>query len=220
MDAVDDFIETGRDELVEIVRRLVGFDTTSVDLSPGSAHTTNDEAALQAYVSEELAGLGAQVDQWEPDPAEFREHPMMPPWHHWRGRPLTVGTLPGAGGGRSLIVNGHIDVVDAGEESRWTSPPFAAEVRAGRIYGRGAVDMKGGVGAALFALKALTACEIRLAGDVFTDSYTSAAFSDKNVGMDKTVTVTGISLSGADAGNYTFNTLASTSAARSNRVDA
>jgi hypothetical protein len=47
VEAVDDFIETGRDELVEIVRRLVGFDTTSVDLSPGSTHTTNDEAALQ-----------------------------------------------------------------------------------------------------------------------------------------------------------------------------
>ena len=168
--AVDDFIETGRDELVEIVRRLVGFNTTSVDLSPGSTHTTNDEAALQEYVGAELAGLGAEVDQWEPDPAEFREHPMMPPWHHWRDRPLTVGTLPGAGGGRSLVVNGHIDVVDAGEESRWTSPPFAAEVRNGRIYGRGAVDMKGGVGAALFALKALTACGIRLSGDVFFET--------------------------------------------------
>lgn len=170
VDAVDDFIEAGMDELVEIVRRLVGFDTTSVDLSPGSTHTTNDEAALQAYVGGQLAGLGAEVDQWEPDPAEFREHPMMPPWHHWRGRPLTVGTLHGAGGGRSLVINGHIDVVDAGEESRWTSPAFAAEVRDGRIYGRGAVDMKGGVGAALFALKALKACGVRLAGDVFFEA--------------------------------------------------
>jgi acetylornithine deacetylase len=168
--AVDAYIETARDELVEIVRRLVGFNTTSVDLSPGSTHTANDEAALQEYVGDELAELGAEVDQWEPDPAEFREHPMMPPWHHWKGRPLTVGTLRGAGGGRSLVVNGHIDVVDAGEESRWTSPPFAAEVRDGRIYGRGAVDMKGGVGAALFALKALRACGIRLAGDVFFET--------------------------------------------------
>jgi acetylornithine deacetylase len=170
VEAVDGFIEAGRDDLVDMVRRLVGFDTTSVDLSPGSTHTTNDEGALQEYVGEELAGLGAEVDQWEPDPAEFREHPMMPPWHHWRGRPLTVGTLRGAGGGRSLVVNGHIDVVDAGEESRWTSPPFAAEVRDGRIYGRGAVDMKGGVGAALFALKALSACGVRLAGDVFFEA--------------------------------------------------
>ncbi len=103
------------EKLVELVRALVRFDTTSVDLSPGSARTTNQEAELQAYVGERLRALGAEVDQWEPDAAELADHPMMPPWHHWRGRPLTVGTMRGAGGGRSLVVNGHIDVVDAGD---------------------------------------------------------------------------------------------------------
>src|SRR5213078_3886838 len=52
----------------------------------------------------------------------------------------------------------------------------------------------------------------RVSGDVFTDSDTSAAFSDKNVGTGKTVTVSGISISGTDAGNYTFNTTAATTA--------
>jgi acetylornithine deacetylase len=165
-EALDRHIEANVDGLVELVCALVRFDTTSVDLSPGSAHTTNREADLQAYVAERLRAIDAEVDQWEPDAAEFAGHPMMPPWHHWRGRPLTVGTIRGAGGGRSLVVNGHIDVVDAGEHARWTSPPFDADVRDGRIYGRGAVDMKGGVGAALFALEALHACGIRLAGDV------------------------------------------------------
>jgi acetylornithine deacetylase len=165
-EGVDEHIEANADELVELVRVLVRLDTTSVDLSPGSAHTTNQEADLQAYVAERLRAIGAEIDQWEPDAAEFADHPMMPSWHHWRGRPLTVGTIRGAGGGQSLVVNGHIDVVDAGERSRWTSPPFEADVRNGRIYGRGAVDMKGGVGAALFALEALHACGVRLAGNV------------------------------------------------------
>jgi acetylornithine deacetylase/succinyl-diaminopimelate desuccinylase-like protein len=111
--AVDEHIEANVEELVELVRALVRFDTTSVDLSPGSARTTNREAELQAYVGGRLRALGAEVDQWEPDAAELAGHPMMPPWHHWRGRPLTVGTIRGAGGGRSLVVNGHIDVVDA-----------------------------------------------------------------------------------------------------------
>jgi acetylornithine deacetylase len=162
--AVDDLISARRDELVELVRTLVGFDTTSVDLSPGSSHTENQEAGLQAYVRDRLSAIGADVDQWEPDPADFADHPMMPAWHHWENRPLTVGTLRGRGGGRSLVINGHIDVVAAGEG--WTSPPFAAEVRDGRIYGRGACDMKGGVGAALFALEALVAAGVELAGDV------------------------------------------------------
>ena len=161
---VDDWISANEESLVELVRSLVRFDTTSVDLSPGSTRTENEEAALQAFVGERLAGLGAEVDQWEPDAAEFAGHPMMPPWHHWRNRPLTVGFLRGAGGGRSLVVNGHIDVVAPGDG--WSSPPFAADVRDGRIYGRGACDMKGGVGAALFALEAVRACGGALAGDV------------------------------------------------------
>ena len=165
---VDEYVAERRDELVGLVQSLVRFDTTSVDLSPGSTQTENQEAELQAYVAERLRAIGAEVDQWEPDPSEFAHHPMMPAWHHWRGRPLTVGVVRGSGGGRSLIVNGHIDVVAAGDG--WTSPPFAAEVRDGRIYGRGAVDMKGGVAAALFALEALHAAGIGVAGDVIFEA--------------------------------------------------
>jgi acetylornithine deacetylase len=167
---VDDFIHANVDELVETVQSLVRFNTVSVDFSPGSEHTENDEAGLQAFVARRLGALGARVDQWEPDPAELRTHPMMPAWHHWRNRPLTVGVLAGRGGGRSLIINGHIDVVDDGDPDRWTTPAFAADVREGRIYGRGACDMKGGVGAALFALEALRACDISLRGDVIFET--------------------------------------------------
>jgi acetylornithine deacetylase len=167
---VDEHIAAHEDDLVRLICDLVRFDTTSVDLSPGSDHTRNQEAELQAYVGERLRALGCQVDQWEPDPAEFAAHPMMPPWHHWRDRPLTVGVLRGAGGGRSLVVNGHIDVVSAGDASAWTTPPFAPDVRDGRIYGRGAVDMKGGVGTAVFALEALRAAGVRLQGDVIVEA--------------------------------------------------
>ena len=73
MDDVDRYIEAEVGELVELARTLVRFDTTSVDLSPGSTHRTNDEAALQAFVAEELRRLGADVDQWEPDAAELTE---------------------------------------------------------------------------------------------------------------------------------------------------
>ena len=142
------------------------FDTVSVDLSPGSEHRENQERELQEFVAERLGALGARVDLFEPDAPALRDHPMMPPWHHWHGRPITVATLEGAGGGRSLIVNGHIDVVSPGDLGRWTTPPFEPDLRDGRIYGRGAVDMKGGVAAALFALEALAASGVRLAGDV------------------------------------------------------
>jgi acetylornithine deacetylase len=168
--AADAFIAERTGELVELVRTLVAFDTVSVDLAPGSEHRENQERELQELVAARLGALGARVDLFEPDATALRDHPMMPPWHHWRGRPITVATLKGAGGGRSLIVNGHIDVVSPGDLGRWTTPPFEPDLRDGRIYGRGAVDMKGGVAAALFALEALKASGIRLAGDVIFEA--------------------------------------------------
>jgi acetylornithine deacetylase len=169
-EAVDAYVAQRTDELVELVRSLVGFETVSVDLSPESEHRENQEAELQEFVADRLRGLGADVDLFEPDAAALRDHPMMPPWHHWKGRPITVATLPGAGGGRSLIINGHIDVVSPGDLERWTTPPFEAAIRDGRIYGRGAVDMKGGVAAAIFALEALAACGVKLAGEVIVQT--------------------------------------------------
>ena len=65
-----------------------------------------------------------------------------------------------------MIVNGHIDVVDAGDPGAWTSPAFAADIRDGRIYGRGACDMKGGVAAALMTVELLHEIGVRLKGDV------------------------------------------------------
>jgi acetylornithine deacetylase len=170
--ALDAYIDEHLTDVVELTQAMVRHNTVSVDLSPESEHRTNDEGALQEMMGERLAALGAEVDQWEPDAEALRGHPMMPPWHHWQGRPQTVATFRGSGGGRSLVVNGHIDVVDEGDLSRWDSDPFAAELRDGRIYGRGAVDMKGGIASAYFALQALHACGVRLAGDVFFEVVT------------------------------------------------
>lgn len=169
---LDGWIDAHADDLVALTQQLVRFETVSVDLSPGSEHRENEEGALQAVMADRLAALGADVDQWEPEASALRDHPMMPPWHHWKGRPMTVGTFKGAGGGRSLIVNGHIDVVDAGDRERWSVDPFAAELRDGRIYGRGAVDMKGGVAAAFYGLAALRELGVRLAGDVVFEVVT------------------------------------------------
>src|ERR1700722_9485466 len=114
VEAFDEAVAERTESLVELVQALVRLDTTSVDLEPGSQHTENEEAELQALVAERLTAMGAEVDQFEPDPASLRSHPMMPPWHHWHNRPITVATRRGADSGRSLILNGHIDVVGAG----------------------------------------------------------------------------------------------------------
>ena len=78
------------------------------------------------------------------------------------GRVSVVGRLRGTGGGRSLLLYGHVDTV--GVEGM--ADPFAAEVRDGRMYGRGAYDMKSGLAACMAAVKSLVDSRTRLAGDV------------------------------------------------------
>lgn len=82
------------------------------------------------------------------------------------GRPNVIALWPGSEGGRRLLFEGHTDVVTEGDPAAWTYPPFSGEVVGNRIYGRGACDMKGGLAAALAALKALVESGVRLKGDV------------------------------------------------------
>jgi acetylornithine deacetylase len=77
-----------------------------------------------------------------------------------------VGRLAGSGDGPTLMLNGHVDVVPTGDGAAWALPPFGAVRRDGRLYGRGACDMKGGLIAAIGAVDALRSAGVRLRGDV------------------------------------------------------
>ena len=76
-----------------------------------------------------------------------------------------MGGLHGTGGGKPLLVNGHVDVVNEYPREKWDSDPFHSVIRNGRIYGRGASDMKSGVAMALFAAKIIRDMGIVLKGD-------------------------------------------------------
>lgn len=89
---------------------------------------------------------------------------------NYKGRPNVVGTLKGTGGGRSLILNGHVDCVTVGDPARWEHDPFGAEQVGSRLYARGSSDMKGGLLACAKALEALQNIGIQLRGDVICQS--------------------------------------------------
>ena len=89
---------------------------------------------------------------------------------NYKGRPNVVGTLKGSGGGRSLILNGHIDTVTVEPREQWTHDPFGAEIEGGKMYGRGATDMKSGVVAMTKALDSIIKSGIKLKGDVIIQS--------------------------------------------------
>jgi acetylornithine deacetylase len=162
------------DDLVGLVAELVSFDTTSRE--PGEP--ARDEEQLQRFLAGRLKALGADVDLWEPE-TTAPGNGFVPDNLDFRGRPQLVARIPGLGGGRALLLNGHIDAVPVGDESEWTSPPLKATVRDGRLYGRGVCDMKGGLACLLFATEALHHESIRLRGDLLycanTDEESSGA---------------------------------------------
>ena len=106
----------------------------------------SDERAISARAGEMMRALGMEVTAYEPEP----------------GRVSVVGRLRGSGGGKSLMLYGHIDTVGVTA----MPDPFGAAIREGKLYGRGSYDMKGGVAACLGAVKAIRDAGTSLRGDV------------------------------------------------------
>ena len=114
------------------------------------------------------------VDIWEPDVTALEEHAeSVTLAGGFVGRPNVVGVCRGQGRGRSLILNGHIDTVEVGDPAAWSHAPLGGELAHGRLYGRGACDMKGGIVANLFAVRALRLTGLAPAGDVIVESTVS-----------------------------------------------
>ncbi|MFF2450457.1 peptidase [Neobacillus sp. NPDC058068] len=133
--------------------------------------TRGNESSTQAIIIEKCRQLGLTLDIWELGGDELKGHPAyFCDRQSFDGNPNLVAVLKGTGGGKSIILNGHIDVVPVGDESSWRHDPFSGTIECGKLYGRGATDMKGGNVSLLMALEALIANGIRLKGDVIFQS--------------------------------------------------
>ena len=134
--------------------------------------TLGNEAPAQNHMAEVFAGLGLAVDKFEIDVNTIKDQPGFSPvdWSY-AGKENVVGVhQPRRNTGRSLIFNGHIDVVPTGPEDMWTDPPFEPVVRDGRLYGRGGGDMKAGIVAYTMAFKALRNVGVQPAAPVYLQS--------------------------------------------------
>jgi succinyl-diaminopimelate desuccinylase len=141
-------IEDKRDELVSLTQQLIRIPTIN---PPGDAYE-----ACAHFLGERLAARGFQVDYVRAHgaPGDSDAHPRV----------NVVARRPGSGQGPCVHFNGHIDVVEVG--SGWTVDPFAGVVKAGRVYGRGSCDMKGGIAASVIACEALIESGIDLPGAI------------------------------------------------------
>lgn len=139
---------------------------------------TGQEAAAQYWLGQHMRQLGLDVDLWTIDVTALQKHPQFPGMEvdrskheaiglagMWRGTPGTRTST-----GKRLIFNGHIDVVPEGDHINWQHDPWRAELIDGRIYGRGSCDMKGGLMAALYAIKAIMDAGVPFDGSLMIQS--------------------------------------------------
>ncbi|MEO2075594.1 MAG: acetylornithine deacetylase [Bacillus sp. (in: firmicutes)] len=137
-------VEARKEELLELLSTLVAFPTVSPP-----ARNTNE---IQGFIKDYLEGQGFQTDKWDVYP----------------GDPNVVGILQGESSEQfnSLIINGHVDVAEVGDDREWDSSPFSTRIKDSYVYGRGVADMKGGMAASLFAIKLLKEMGVPLGGDL------------------------------------------------------
>ncbi|MFN8653595.1 MAG: ArgE/DapE family deacylase [Gemmatimonadales bacterium] len=149
-------VDAGRERTIALHQALVR--TRSI---------TGDEGAMAARTADAFRERGLRTETWfatADEMKEYLEHVGEQPGYE--GRLNVYGTRAGSGGGRSMMLNAHIDTVPEGDHALWSQPPFAANLVDGKVYGRGSCDMKGGLVTHLAALDALSAIGVTLKGDV------------------------------------------------------
>jgi acetylornithine deacetylase len=178
-ESIDHWVHNHAWDILQFVSELVQIETENVP-------PVGYEKAGQLYLKERMEKLGLEIDWFTVDDVPgIREHPQFfatvdGTKREYADRPIVVGTLRGSGGGRSMLFTGHMDTV-VRDPVPWTeSGPFSGEIKDGKLYGRGAYDMKSGLACGFYALKAVQALGIPLRGDVIVESVVDEEYGGAN----------------------------------------
>lgn len=171
MQCIEIYLDKNKERSIELLRKLVAFDSRIED-----AGASGRESGIQKFIAEKLNLLCADVvDIFEPDNSKIKNLPGYNPNHQYDNRPNVVAVFRGMGGinnnaGHSILLNGHVDVVEPGNLEHWARDPFKGEICDNFMYGRGTTDMKSGLAAAIVAIEAIKAVGIDLANDIILES--------------------------------------------------
>ena len=157
---IDSAVDATREEIVSFIQ-------TSVQ-SPSLA---NNEGPVQELVQNKLDSLGLITRRIPVIFDAIKDHPAFcDDGFSPNTRVNVIGQWNNDGGGKSLILNGHVDVVPTGPEELWHESPWSGAIKNGKIYGRGSTDMKGGLSAAIFAVQILQKIGFKPNGNVMVQS--------------------------------------------------
>ncbi|KZZ84262.1 MULTISPECIES: peptidase [Bacillaceae] len=158
--AICQWLDNNQHRAVKLLQKLVEQPSTQ-----------GNEASAQAIVLEKCRQIGLEIDIWEPGGKKLKSHRhFYSTRSNFKESPNIAAVLKGSGGGKSLIFNGHIDVVPEGDLEQWDREPFFPKLENGNVYGRGTSDMKGGNVSMLMALEAISRCQTSIKGDIIFQS--------------------------------------------------
>lgn len=165
--------ESIREEIVAEVEKNFSSQVSFTAEMVRFPSTRGNEASMQDFMAEAFRARGLDVDHWKIDVDDIKHLPGFAPVvdaDYAQAYNVVGSYRPNKVNGRSLILNGHIDVVPPGDASRWTKNPFEPWIQNGRMYGRGAGDMKAGLAAALFAFDAIRNAGFKVAAPLHIQS--------------------------------------------------
>lgn len=156
---VDKWVDNNEEKIIEFLQSIIRIPSV-----------TGEEAEIQKFIEKHLNTMELEVDVFEPSLKELKKHPAyVEEFIGYDNRPNVVGMLKGVGGGKSLILNGHTDVIPEGAKENWVHGSWSGDIEDGKLYGRGAADMKSGVAAMTMAITAIQDLGIKLKGDVILE---------------------------------------------------
>ncbi|NMA17350.1 MAG: ArgE/DapE family deacylase [Clostridiaceae bacterium] len=144
------YIEQNKEEAIALLQHLVRINSAVIEHG-----IDGKELQAQLFLRDRLEKMGATTELMEPDYERMKDSPECPSGHNYKGRPNLEAIFKGVGGGRSLLLTGHVDTMDPGDINKWKHDPWSAHIEDGNLYGLGSADMKAGLCAQLFALEAV-----------------------------------------------------------------
>lgn len=157
---IQKYIEQNKDKLIHSIKELVQIKSL-----------VGKEMDAQAYMKKKYQDLGLDIYEVEPNYHQLSKHEaFIDSGVSLEGRKNIIGIYRGKGNGRSLTLNGHVDVVPVEDLKGWTVDPWEGVIKGNKLYGRGAADMKSGLLANWFALKTLIELDYPIKGDIYLQS--------------------------------------------------
>ncbi len=157
------------DDILALAQALVQTDTVAI---PPAGHETAGQKVLRAA----LRPYTLDVEMYDCGFLERSPHPNVRRDRRYKGRHNLIARIAGSGGGRSLLLSGHIDTVPT-RPNPWRESPWSGAIRGGRLHGRGSWDMKSGLAAQFAVAMALRKAGLRLPGDLLCESVIDEEFA-------------------------------------------